>query len=82
MYVCMYVYILIKFLKYRRLFRLKENTSTEKWENQEILMCGNETCFNGLVGVYEKNILSFGEDANGNYMLIYQYMYHIMNHFF
>lgn len=28
-------------------------------------MCGPEVCFNGLVGSYEKHILSFGEDDDG-----------------
>ncbi len=33
-------------------------------------MCGDEECFNGLVGTYETNILSFGEDDDGEiYML-------------
>lgn len=52
-----------------RLFRLKDVGSSQ-WENKELLMCNSNLCTNGLVNTYDRNVLSFGEDFDGDvYML-------------
>ena len=54
---------------FRNLFRLKEESDPEsgdmRWDSKEVVMCGNDTCFNGLTNQYSPNILSFGEDYQG-----------------
>jgi hypothetical protein len=47
------------------LFRLRENTTTNKWEGREITTCGPEMCVPPLTGIYEPYIISFGEDESG-----------------
>jgi len=52
------------------LWSLKENKETGTWENRDITMCGDDVCFNGLLNTYNRKILSFGEDDDGEiYML-------------
>lgn len=51
---------------FRQLFRLRENTTTNKWEGKEITTCGPEMCVPPLTGIYEPYIISFGEDESGN----------------
>ncbi|KAK3576278.1 hypothetical protein CHS0354_036013 [Potamilus streckersoni] len=53
-----------------RLFRLLENKQTGKWENKEINMCESDMCVPPIVNTYPPNIISFGEDEDGEiYML-------------
>lgn len=52
-------------LIFSRLFKLSENQTTGEWINKQISMCGDEICFNGLIGEYALNVLSFGEDDDG-----------------
>ena len=52
------------------LWTLGENLDTGQWENSKLETCGPDICFNGLTGSYVRNILSFGEDFDGEiYML-------------
>ena len=53
---------------------MTENDQNKSWTNQELFMCGSDVCFNGLVGEYQTNIMSFGEDDNGEiYVLTTSY---------
>ena len=49
---------------YSKLFMLEESPDNT-WTKTDISICGSDVCFNGLVSEYETNILSFGEDDNG-----------------
>ena len=40
------------------------------WENTRIQMCGSDVCFNGLTSSYDRNILSFGEDEDGEVYIL------------
>ena len=58
-----------------RIWRLKENKtagSESTWINEEVVMCGIDTCQPalGLTSIYQNNILSFGEDQDGKLMVI------------
>ncbi|GFO15898.1 hhip-like protein 1 [Plakobranchus ocellatus] len=47
----------------KRLFALNE--SDGDWVNRELQMCGDEMCQGCLQGTLDENILSFGEDEDG-----------------
>jgi hypothetical protein len=52
------------------LWTLEEDRTLGIWLNSDLKTCGSDMCFNGLTGNYAKNILSFGEDYDGEvYML-------------
>ncbi|KAK7506765.1 hypothetical protein BaRGS_00002240, partial [Batillaria attramentaria] len=52
-----------------RLFSLEE-TSEGQWYNKELTFCGNDVCLNGLTNEFQKYVMSFGQDDDGEvYML-------------
>ncbi|CAH1790930.1 unnamed protein product [Owenia fusiformis] len=53
-----------------RIWKMIEDPTTGQWDNSEVTMCGPDVCFNGLVGTYEPNILSFGEDQDGELYIL------------
>ena len=56
------------------LWTLEEDLDTKQWKNSKLETCGPDVCFNGLTGLYVQNILSFGEDFDGEiYMLSTSY---------
>lgn len=46
------------------MYALTKNESGE-WHNKEIFMCEADVCLNGLIGHYERYVISFGEDEEG-----------------
>ena len=55
----------------RKLFSLQEDENSGEWEQRELCMGDENVCTGDLVGIQRvKNILSFGEDEDGElYML-------------
>lgn len=52
-----------------KLFKLEE-TTPGSWTNKQITTCGSDVCFNGLSTQFETNILSFGEDDDGEIYIL------------
>ncbi|XP_071078558.1 HHIP-like protein 1 [Haliotis cracherodii] len=52
-----------------QMYALTKNESGE-WHNKEIFMCEADVCLNGLIGHYERYVISFGEDEEGEVYLL------------
>ena len=52
------------------MWTLEEDTSSGEWTRSDLKTCGPDVCSNGLTGSYPRNIMSFGEDADGEIYLL------------
>ena len=51
---------------YSRLFALRENITSARWERRELCMGQDDVCTGDLVGIDRRpTIMSFGEDEDG-----------------